>query len=203
MHNILLINSSLNGEHGNSNKLANEFLDALKAKMPANIVERDMSKNEVGHLSQQEMSAWMTPLSERNEDQHKLASTSDQLIEELKANDTIVVGMPMYNFGIPSTFKAWIDRIARAGITFKYTEQGPVGLLEGKKVIIVAARGGLYAGTPKDTQTQYLKDFFAFIGITDVEFIYAEGLNMPAKEDSLVKAREAIASVSQKLFESV
>lgn len=199
MHNILIIKSSLNGDQGNSSQLANEFLKAVTAQMPANVVERDLNKHEINHLSQQEMSAWMTAASDRSEEQHKLANISDELIEELKASDTIIVGMPMYNFAIPSSFKAWIDRVARAGITFKYTEQGPVGLLEGKKVIIVAARGGMYAGTPKDTQTQYLKDFFAFIGITDIEFIYAEGLNMPAKENSLVKASEDINSLAKKL----
>jgi FMN-dependent NADH-azoreductase len=203
MHNILFIKSSLNGNQGNSNILATELLDAIKTKIQVNIVERDLSKNEVSHLSQQEMSAWMMTVSERNEGQHQLANISDGLIEELKISDTLVVGMPMYNFGIPSSFKAWIDRTARAGITFKYTEQGPVGLLDGKKVIVVAARGGMYAGTPKDTQTQYLKDVFAFIGITDIEFIYAEGLNMPTKESGLASARQGIASVAKKLFESV
>lgn len=103
---------------------------------------------------------------------------SDQLIAELQTADSIVLGMPMYNFGVPSTFKAWIDRVARAGITFNYTQQGPVGLLTGKKVYTLAARGGMYAGSPKDSQSQYLKNVFAFLGMTDVEFIYAEGLAM-------------------------
>jgi FMN-dependent NADH-azoreductase len=200
MDNVLFIKSSLNGEQGNSNKLANDFLTILNTKISIKLVERDLDKDQMDHLNQQEMSAWMTPVDERNESQHKLASISDQLIAELQSSDTIVVAMPMYNFGIPSTFKAWIDRVARAGITFKYTEQGPVGLLQGKKVIVVAARGGLYAGTPKDTQTQYLKDFFAFIGLTEVEFIYAEGLSMPIKEDNLVKTREKMISVANKLF---
>merc|ERR1712137_1542973 len=88
----------------------------------------------------------------------ELASFSDTLIDELKASDTVVIAMPMYNFGVPSTFKAWVDRIARAGVTFQYTENGPVGLLENKKIVVVAARGGIYEGTQKDTQSQYLKD---------------------------------------------
>lgn len=199
MNNILLLKSSLNGDQGNSTKLANEFLAVLKAEMAVNIVEKDLNKNGLDHLNGQEMSSWMTPENERTEEQKELASISDQLIAQLQASDTLVVAMPMYNFGVPSTFKAWVDRVARAGITFKYTEQGPVGLLEGKKVIIVAARGGLYAGTPKDSQTQYLKDLFAFIGITDIEFIYAEGLNMPIKEDNLVKARKAMSLMAEKI----
>ncbi|MFA0084038.1 FMN-dependent NADH-azoreductase [Vibrio breoganii] len=199
MHNILLVKSSLNGEQSNSTVLANEFLEMVKAKSSVKVIERDLGDNELGHLASAEMSSWMTPENERTQEQKELASISDQLIAQLQASDTLVVAMPMYNFGVPSTFKTWVDRIARAGITFKYTEQGPVGLLEGKKVIVIAARGGLYAGTPKDSQTQYLKDLFAFIGITDVEFIYAEGLNMPIKEDNLVKARKAMILMAEKI----
>jgi FMN-dependent NADH-azoreductase len=199
MKNILAINSSLNGEQGNSTILAKELLSALSTKFSVNIIERDLNQSILPHLSKQEMLAWMTPIDERSDEQKQLATTSDLLVEELKVSDIVVIGMPMYNFGIPSTFKAWIDRVARAGITFKYTEQGPVGLLTGKKVIIVAARGGMYAGTPKDSQSQYLKDVLAFIGITDVEFIYAEGLNMPRKEENLLQARKNIATIAKNL----
>lgn len=199
MKNVLVINSSLNGEQGNSTILSKELLSSLISKVGVNIIERDLYQQILPHLTQQEMTAWMTPANERTDEQNQLASVSDTLIEELKSSDTLIIGMPMYNFGIPSVFKAWIDRIARAGITFKYTEQGPVGLITGKKVIIVAARGGMYAGTPKDSQSQYLKDVFAFMGLTDVEFIYAEGLNMPAKEKSLIEARKNITRVSNEL----
>jgi Acyl carrier protein phosphodiesterase len=94
----------------------------------------------------------------------------------------IVIGVPMYNFGIPSTLKAYFDHIARAGITFRYTANGPEGLLKGKRAVILAARGGIYSGTPRDTQTAYLRDFLAFVGITEVEFIYAEGLAMGGEQ---------------------
>ena len=191
-NNVLLINSSLNGEQGNSNILANEFVDKLKQKIQINLLERDLAKEPLPHLYQAEMGAWMTPETERTDEQSQLANISDTLVAELQNMDTLVIGMPMYNFGIPSTFKAWIDRVARAGITFKYTEQGPVGLLDGKKAIVVAARGGMYAGTPKDSQTQYLKDVMAFIGITDVQFIYAEGLAMSNKDENLVIAKQAM-----------
>lgn len=199
MKNVLLINSSLNGEQGNSTILSKELLSSLVSQADVNVVERDLYEQVLPHLTQSEMGAWMTPVNERSDEQNQLASVSDALIEELKSSDVLIIGMPMYNFGIPSVFKAWVDRIARAGITFNYTEQGPVGLLTGKKVIIVAARGGIYAGTSNDTQSQYLKDVFAFIGITDVEFIYAEGLNMPAKETSLIEARKHIESVAKAL----
>ena len=101
---------------------------------------------------------------------------SDGLVAELKCADTIVIGLPMYNFGLPSTLKAYFDHVARAGVTFKYTDKGSVGLLAGKKAYVAAARGGFYAGKSSDTQSAYVRDFLAFLGITDVEFVYAEGL---------------------------
>lgn len=199
MRNLLLINTSINGEQGNSNKLATEFVEQLATSTALKVTERDLSEQVIAHLGAQEMATWMTPAEERTAEQQKLAAVSDQLIEEVQNADILVIGMPMYNFGVPSHFKAWIDRIARAGITFKYTEQGPVGLLQDKKAIIVAARGGMYAGTAKDTQSQYLKDVFAFIGITDIEFIYAEGLNMPLKEQNMLQARREIVATIERL----
>ena len=130
----------------------------------------------------------------RDEQQKQIVAYSDRLIDELKQADTIVLGLPMYNFGVPSMLKAWFDHIARAGVTFRYTEKGPVGLLTGKKVYVFATRGGYYAGTPRDTQTAYVRDFLAFLGITDVEFVYAEGLAISeaSKAASLAKARESL-----------
>ena len=188
----LVLNSSLNGEQGNSNKLTAQFASLLSS---GDVVYRDIGTNPIPHLSQEEMQAWMTAPDERTQEQSELAAISDTLIEEVKSADTLVIGMPMYNFGVPSNFKAWIDRIARAGVTFRYSENGPVGLLEGKKAYVLAARGGMYAGTPLDTQTQYLKDVLAFIGITDVEFIYAEGLAMGDAENVLANAYASIDAV--------
>jgi FMN-dependent NADH-azoreductase len=96
----------------------------------------------------------------------------------VQSHDAIVLGVPMYNFGVPVQLKAWIDAIARAGVTFRYTENGPEGLLKGKTVYVALARGGLYRDTPKDSQVPYLKTVLGFLGLTDVRFIYAEGLNM-------------------------
>lgn len=199
MKNVLIINSSLNGEQGNSNKLTQTLVDTLKQTNDINIVERDLAAQPLAHLSQQEMAAWMTEESERSPEQQALAVVSDELIAELQASDVIVFGVPMYNFGIPSTLKAWIDRIARAGITFKYTEQGPVGLVENKKAIVLAARGGVYVGTDMDTQTKYLQDVLGFIGVTNVEFIYAEGLAMPDAEQSLSNATESVIELAKTL----
>ena len=106
----------------------------------------------------------------------------------------IVLGLPMYHFGVPSTLKAYFDHVARAGVTFRYTDKGPVGLLTGKKAYVFAARGGMYQGTPRDTQSPYVRDFLAFLGITDVEFVYAEGLAMgeSSRDAALSNARARI-----------
>ncbi|WP_199608869.1 FMN-dependent NADH-azoreductase [Flocculibacter collagenilyticus] len=196
MKTVLFLDASINGELGNSSKLT----QLLRTKIQEEIVEdltvinRDLTQHPIPHLSQAEMRAWMTPHSERTIEQEKLASLSDELLKEVELSDLIVVGMPMYNFGVPSTFKSYIDRIARAGKTFKYTEQGPVGLLKNKKVIVMAARGGIYQGTDKDTQTKFLSDVFAFIGLTDIEFVYAEGLAMGESvyNDAFEQAKQKI-----------
>jgi FMN-dependent NADH-azoreductase len=123
---------------------------------------------------------------------------SDKLIDELRRADTIVLGLPMYNFGLPSQLKAWFDHVARAGVTFKYTDKGAVGLLAGKKAYVFATRGGVYAGTPADTQTPYVRDFLAFLGIADVEFVYAEGLaiSAEAREAALASAQARIGQLA-------
>ena len=196
MKNILVVYTSLNKENGNSTKLARQYLDQLRHKKDVTIVEKDLASDNLGHLTQAEMSAWMTPPEERSDAQTKLASVSNEIVSEVQAADEIVLGVPMYNFGIPSVLKAWIDRVARAGITFKYTETGPVGLLSNKKVTILAARGGQYQGSDFDTQSPYLVHFFNFIGLTDVQFVYAEGLNMG--EDI---AKSAFSKANEKIIE--
>lgn len=188
MKNVLVINSSLNAEEGNSAKLTKHLAQHLSTKYQSNVHTVNLYAGAISHLSGAEMQAWMTDADDRSPEQKALAQISDSYIEQVLAADTIVLGMPMYNFGVPSTFKAWVDRIARAGVTFQYTAEGPVGLLKNKKVIVVAARGGIYQGTPLDTQTTYLRDFFAFLGLQDIDFIYAEGLAMPAKDESMAAA---------------
>ena len=110
------------------------------------------------------------------------AAQAEQVLEQFLAADVLVIGAPMYNFGIPSTLKAWIDRIAVAGRTFRYTENGAQGLAGGKTVIIASARGGLHTGAPTDFQEPYLRQVFAFLGITDVEFVSAEGLSVSPEQ---------------------
>ncbi|SEL12719.1 FMN-dependent NADH-azoreductase [Colwellia chukchiensis] len=196
MSNILVVKSSLNGEQSQSNQLTQRLVEQLAATDNVKLVARDLAQDSLAHLTQAEMATWMIAPNERNAEQTKLANISDNLIEEVKASDTFIIAMPMYNFGIPSTVKAWVDRVARAGVTFNYTENGPVGLLNEKKVIVVAARGGMYAGTEKDSQTQYLTDLFNLVGIEDIRFIYAEGLNMPGSEERILAAQKQIDNLA-------
>ncbi|MGH8517321.1 MAG: FMN-dependent NADH-azoreductase, partial [Panacagrimonas sp.] len=131
-------------------------------------------------------------------DQQAVVAYSDTLIDELRAADVIVLGLPMYNFGIPSQLKSYFDHVARAGETFRYTANGPEGLIKNKKAYVFAARGGLYVGTPLDTQTTYVRDFLRFIGIEDVEFVYAEGLAIDAqtRTRALDQANDSIARLA-------
>jgi FMN-dependent NADH-azoreductase len=200
MTTLLQINASINRDNGQSSRLANQFVAAFHKRRPeAKIVVRDVAAAEpVPHLNAERFGAFITKPEERSAAQHAVVAYSDILINELKQADVIVLGLPMYNFGLPSQLKAYFDHIARVGATFKYTEKGPVGLLTGKKAYVFAARGGVYAGTPLDTQTSYVRDFLRFIGITDVEFVYAEGLAISAehKEAGLAKAVAEIARLA-------
>jgi FMN-dependent NADH-azoreductase len=200
MTTLLQINASINTGNGQSSQLANQFVAAFRKRDPeAKIVVRDVAAAEsVPHLNAERFGAFIATPAQRSAAQHAVVAYSDVLIDELKQADVIVIGLPMYNFGVPSQLKAYFDHIARAGVTFKYSEKGPVGLLTGKKVYVFAARGGLYAGTPMDTQTSYVRDFLRFLGMADVEFIYAEGLAISAesKEAGIAKAVAEIARLA-------
>lgn len=190
MSTLLKINASLFSSQGQSSQLADSFVAARLAAHPdTRVISRDLAAEPVPHLDAARFLSFLAKPEERSAEQQAVVSFSDALIAEIREADEIVIGLPMYNFGIPSTLKAYFDHIARAGVTFRYTATGPEGLLGGKKVHVFAARGGLYAGTPKDSQTTYVRDFLGFIGITDVEFVYAEGLNMG--EDSKSAALSA------------
>tara|TARA_Y100000589_G_scaffold297686_1_gene305617 strand:+ start:5172 stop:5771 length:600 start_codon:yes stop_codon:yes gene_type:complete len=195
MKNILVVNSSLNSEAGNSSKLVANYLDKLAGK-DVKLDLLDLNKAQLPHLTQQEMAAWMTAPEERTQAQAELAAISDALLSRLEEADEVVIGLPMYNLGVPSTFKAWIDRLARAGKSFKYTETGPVGLIADKPVTVLAARGGVYAGTDYDTQTPYIRHIFGLMGITSVNFVYAEGLNMGEEA-----AEKAFSAANEKFIE--
>jgi FMN-dependent NADH-azoreductase len=195
MKNLLQINSSIFSTSGQSSRLAERFVAAWRSANPgAKVTVRDLASEPVPHLDAARFGAFIAKPGERTVEQQAAASFSDTLIAELKAADVIVLGLPMYNFGIPSMLKAYFDHIARAGVTFRYTEKGSVGLLTGKKAYVFAARGGIYEGTSRDTQTPYVRDFLAFLGISDVEFIYAEGLAISAasRTASLAQARASL-----------
>jgi len=199
MTTLLKINSSLYSNDGQSSQLATQFIDALREREPAaRLVERDLAREPVPHLDAARFQAFLAKPEERTPEQQAVAAYSDALIDELRQADVLVLGLPMYNFGVPSQLKAYFDHIARAGVTFRYTDQGPVGLLQGKKAYVFATRGGRYAGTPNDTQTAYVRQFLGFLGITEVEFIYAEGLALgpEAREASLVQARAAVQNAA-------
>jgi FMN-dependent NADH-azoreductase len=192
---LLQINASIFSNHGQSTRLADEFVEGWRAGHPgAHVVVRNLAEDTVPHLDAERFGAFLAKPGERSVEQDAVVDYSDALIDELKRADVIVLGLPMYNFGVPSTLKAYIDHIARAGATFKYTDKGPVGLLTGKKAYVFATRGGLYAGTPLDTQTAYVRDMLRFLGIDDVEFVYAEGLAIGAEQKAaaLSKAQRAI-----------
>jgi len=198
MKNLLQLNSSIFSSGGQSTQLADQFVAAWRANQPdAQVTVRDLAQQPLPHLDAQRVLAFFAQPETRTPDQQIFVAESDALIDELKQAEIIVIGLPMYNFGIPSVLKAYFDQIARAGVTFRYTENGPEGLLTDKKAYVFATRGGQYAGTPLDSQTGYVRNFLGFLGITDVEFIYAEGLNMGDlnKEAALAEAQQQIAKL--------
>ena len=195
MKRVLQINTSLRAGDGQSSLLATRFVERLQRTDPAvDVVVRDLAQDPVPHLDAERFGAFLAKPELRSEQQRRVVEFSDAVIAQIQNADVIVIGLPMYNFGVPSTLKAYFDHIARAGVTFSYTEKGPVGLLTGKQVYIFATRGGAYAGTPMDTQTPFVRDFLAFLGMRDVQFIYAEGLAMSegSKQIGLGSAHLAI-----------
>lgn len=199
MTTVLKITSSLHGADGQSSRLAALLVDALARRTPGlQVIERDLSRQPPPHLDADRFSAFITAPALRTAAQHEAVAVSDTLIGELRQADLIVLGLPMYNFGVPSQLKAWIDHVARAGVTFKYTDRGSVGLLTGKKAFVLATRGGVYQNSPVDTQTAYVRDFLRFLGIDDVEFVHAEGLALgaAASESSLAKARVQVQNLA-------
>ncbi len=198
MTTILHLNSSVRSAGSVSRQLTAEFIEKLKAAHPgAKIIERDLAAQPVPHLSEAMMGAFFTPAEQRSAEQASLVKLSDELVAELQSADVIVVGAPMYNFSVSSTLKSWIDHVARAGVTFKYTETGPVGLVTGKKFYIFTSRGGVYSTGPAkalDFHETYLRGVLGFLGITDVNFVHSEGLAMgeEAVNSALAGSRSAM-----------
>jgi FMN-dependent NADH-azoreductase len=178
MTKTLIINSSALGEASVSARLTSEFAERLKQRDPsAAITIRDVGADPIPHLTAETVGA-IRGAAATDAERHTLA-LSDALIAELKYADLIVIGAPMYNFGIPSTLKAWFDHVLRAGVTFRYTAAGPEGLVHGKRAIVIESRAGFYSegsGAASDHQEPHLKTMLAFMGITDVTFVRAEKL---------------------------
>ncbi len=202
--NILHLDSSILGDNSVSRLLSAKLVKKIQNTLPANSVTyHDLAAKPINHLSATVFAAQAADPAARTPEQQYEADVSTQTMEEFLAADIIVIGAPMYNFSISSQLKAWIDRIAVAGKTFRYTAEGPVGLASGKKVIIVSSRGGFYSegnAAALDHQEAYLKTVFGFLGIHDVEFIRAEGVNIDAdhRQKAIAQAEEKIESCKEK-----
>lgn len=202
MKTLLQINTSLFAAGGQSTQLANAFVEQWRnSHADAQIVVRDLAAHPVPHLNAARVTAFMTPAEQRSPEQQEIVSYSDALIDEIKRADVVVIGLPLYNFGIPSALQAYFDHLARAGVTFKYTENGPAGFLTGKRVLVFATRGGRHAGTSRDSATTHVRSFLGLLGMDAVEFVYAEGLNMGTdiREQGLNAARQQGAQLAQSL----
>ena len=193
--NILQINASARLEGSQSSRLAGDVVERLRAGRPdATLVVRDLARAPHPELDESALQALFTAPEARTPEQAARVALDDALIAEIQTADVLVLGVPMYNFGVPAQLKNWIDAIARARVTFRYTERGPEGLLTGKKVVVALTRGGLLRDTAADTQVPYLKTVLGFLGMTEVQFVYAEGLAMgaQAEADALASARRQI-----------
>lgn len=202
MQRLLFVTSSLFAEASKSRLIGAEFVAAWREAHPdTTVVERELSADSIPHLTQATFAAALTPAESRSAAQREAAAFADALIEEVEAADVIVIAAPMYNFTISSPLKAWIDHVVRAGRTFRYTANGPEGLLLNKRVFVTTARGGVYsAGSPGnalDFQEPYLRAVLGLVGLTDVTFVHAEGLarGQDSAERGLAEARRAVAAL--------
>ncbi len=195
--NILKIDSSSRHQGSVSRQLSSEVVEKLTADNPAaSVVERDVTRG-LAPVGEDWIGSNFTPADDRTQAQKEVLGLSDELVAELRVADVLVIGAPIYNFGVPAALKEWIDLIARAGETFSYGETGPVGLLKGKRAIVTVASGGVPVGSPMDHATTYLTQFLGFIGITDVTYISATGLAMDA-ETPVLAARDQISHLETK-----
>ena len=196
--NILQITSSLRGEQSESNRVANSIVAKLVAANPnASVVTRDLARQPHPQLDEAALGALFTPAESRTAEQSARVALDDALIAQVQAADVVVIGAPMYNFGIPVQLKSWFDAIARAGVTFRYTENGPEGLLKGKKVFIATARGGIYP-TDADPQVPFVRMLLNFLGMSDQTFVYSAGQAMGPEAAAKGQA-EADATVAAAL----
>lgn len=199
MSRVLIIESSARQQGSVSRQLTQAFISQWDRAHPEDeVVVRDVAEHVLPHLDASLLGAWTKPEAEHDVAEREALQRSNLLTDELLAADVLVLAAPMYNFTIPSTLKAWLDHVLRAGVTFKYTATGPQGLLEGKRAIVLTSRGGVHAGGASDHQEPYLRQVLAFIGIHDVTFVHAEGLNMGGEvaERGLSQAMASLAALA-------
>ncbi len=192
MSNILYITASIRGDESVSRSLGQKLVDKLAKRQNATVVTRDLAKNDLPYIDADRFAANLAPYADRSTEEHELAKIADELIEELQQADTIVFSVPVYNFSVPATVKAWADLVARAGTTFRYTENGPEGLLTGKKVYLTAATGGTPIGSEVDFMSPWLKFFLGFLGMNDVEIVAADGIMGEGGEEKIAEAHEKV-----------
>jgi FMN-dependent NADH-azoreductase len=200
MSNILFLTSSSRGSASYSNQVALALVQKLRDAEPrAKVIVRDLAKAPLPHIDEDFVVAIRGADGPQTDVQRAIAAQSDALVDELVAADTLVIAAPMINFTIPSTLKTWIDYVARAGRTFSYSESGPKGLVTGKRVYLVVARGGVYSDKQQfDFQVPYLRHVLGFLGMTDVEVIDVEGIALgpQAAERAVASALAAVGAVA-------
>jgi FMN-dependent NADH-azoreductase len=195
MKTLLHVKSSLFGDQGQSAQLAGSFISRWSEKNPeGSVIERDLAADPVPHLDGFRMGALNTPEADRTPEQQAVVALADQLLAEVKSADVIVIGLPMYNFSVPSQLKSWFDHLARAGVTFQYTATGVEGLIEDRPVYLISTRGGVYGDEGSNMQISYVKQLLSFMGLNNQQLVVAEGLALDdQREAALEKARAALA----------
>lgn len=195
MNTLLHVKSTLFGDQGQSAQLAGSFISRWSEQNPeGTVIERDLAVDPVPHLDGFRMGALNTPEADRTPEQQAVVALADQLLAEVKSADVIVIGLPMYNFSVPSQLKSWFDHLARAGVTFQYTETGVEGLIEDRPVYLISTRGGVYGDEGSNMQISYVKQLLSFMGLNNQQLVVAEGLALDdQREAALEKARAALA----------
>ncbi|MBT8146654.1 MAG: NAD(P)H-dependent oxidoreductase [Gammaproteobacteria bacterium] len=201
MSNILVLKTSILGDNSTSNKLIDQFIAELPEHESTSVTVRDLGHDQLPQLDAAWLAALATKPAERDQDQQAMVAQSDQLIDELQQADLVLLGAPMYNFSVPAGLKVWFDHVARAGVTFKYSDQGPIGLLSDKQVVVFATMGGIHQPGESDHLRPYLKTMLNFLGLDEVEFVAASGLNLgeEPRQSSLREAHERLIAVADQI----
>ncbi len=202
MTSVLVLKTSILGRDSVSNGLIQQFVQRVSAAVPqAHIRQRDFATETMPQFEHETLQALMREAGLRSPVQRELVAYADQLVSELQAADLLVIGAPMYNFTVPATLKSWIDHVARAGVTFKYTEKGAVGLLDSKQVVVFTTMGGRHEPGKSDHVRPYLETVLGFLGLDRVEMVVADGLNLgeESRRQSLESARKHLDAVAARV----